>query len=256
MPERCTQIMGDLKTEIYHHLDRNGIRGNFSVSLGVSFNVDEESVETKFPKTFRLSPNQFGLTCEEYESIILDYIYDTVNIRVDSLVNIDKYSSNAGLPFIIEIFKEGDYQPTFTLAFGTINGTLILTDTDKIVSLGNIEVINGDLKFKGSSIKSLGRLKFVNGSIYVRQFDPPFTNLTSLESLEDVSGNLILKSSPIENLGNLKRVGGTLNLRKTNISTLGKLEYVGGNLFLPKEKKEIIDISNVMVIGNIKYFIN
>jgi hypothetical protein len=248
--------MSDLKTQIYHHLDKNGIKGNFSVSMGVAFNVDERSVETRFPKTFRLSSNQFGLTDEEYEKIILEYIYDTVNIRIDSLVNIDKYSSNEGLPFIVEIFKDGDYQPTFTLAFGTINGTLILTDTDKIVSLGNIETINGDLKFKGSSIKSLGNLKTVNGSIYVRQFDPPFTNLASLENLEEVSGNLIVKSSPLVDLGNLKKVGGTLNLRKTNISSLGKLEYVGGDLFLPKAKKGILDASKVSVVGNLKYFSN
>ena len=248
--------MKDLKTQIYHHLDTNGIKGSFSISLGFSYNVDQESVETKFPKTFRLSPNQFGLTNEDYESIILDYIYDTVNIRLDSLVSIDKYSSNAGLPFIIEIFKDGDYSSTFTLAFGTVNGTLVLTDTDKIVSLGNIEIINGDLKFKGSSIKSLGRLKFVNGSIYVRQFTPPFTNLTSLENLEEVSGNLIIKSSPLVDLGNLKKVGGTLNLRKTNISSLGKLEYVGGDMFLPKSTKNVIDTSKVTVIGNLKYFSN
>jgi hypothetical protein len=248
--------MSDLKTKIYHHLDKNGIKGNFSVSMGIAFNDDEENVENKFSKTFRLSSNPFGLTNEEYETIILEYIYDTVNIRIDSLVNIDHYSSNEGLPFFVEVFKEGEYQPIFTLAFGTINGTLILTGTDKIVSLGNIEIINGDLKLKGSRIKSLGNLKTVNGSIYVRQFDPPFTNLTSLENLEYVSGNLIVKSSPLVDLGNLKKVGGTLNLRKTNITTLGGLEYVGEDLFLPKTKKNIIDTSKVNVVGNLKYFSN
>ena len=224
--------------------------------MGVAFNVDERNVENKISKIFRLASNPYGLTNDEYETIILEYIYDTVNIRIDSLVNIDQYSSNEGLPFIVEIFKEGEYQSIFTLAFGTINGTLILTDIDKIVSLGNIEIINGDLKLKGSSIKSLGNLKTVNGSIYVRQFDPPFTNLTSLEHLEYVSGNLIVKSSPLVDLGNLKKVGGTLNLRKTNITTLSVLEYVGEDLFLPKAKKDIIDTSNVKVVGNLKYFSN
>lgn len=248
--------MSDLKNQIYHHLDKNGIKGNFSVSMNIAFNPDEKDIETKFPKTFQLSTNQFGLTDDEYESIILEYIYDTVNIRINSLINIDKYSSNEGLPFIVEIFKDGEYQPTFTLAFGTIDGTLILDDTDKIVSLGNIETINGDLKLKSSRIKSLGKLKTVNGSIYVRQFDPPFTNLTSLGQLEYVTGNLIAKSSPLSDLGNLKNVGGTLNLRKTNISTLGNLKYVGGNLFLPKIKKDILDTSKVIVLGNLKYFTN
>ena len=248
--------MNDIKSHIYHHLDRYGFKGSFCASMGVAVNMDDIDVEYKFEKTFRLACNEFGLTNDEYEIIILDYIYDTVNIRLNSLVDIDKYSSHEGLPFIIEIFKVGENQSTFTLAFGIIDGTLYLTDTDKIVSLGNIETINGDLKLRGSSIKSLGNLKSVYGSVYVRQFDPPFTNLTSLEQLEYVSGDLILKSSPIIDLGNLKKVGGTLNLRKTRVETLCKLEYVGQDLFLPKAYKNILDTSNVQVGGNIKYFSN
>ncbi len=134
--------MSDLKTKIYHHLDKNGIKGNISASISIGFNLEEQEVETKFPKIFRLSSNPFSLTDEEFERIILDYIYDTTSIRIDSLININKYSSIDGLPFIIEIFKEGEFNSTFTLAFGTINGTLILDETDKITSLGNIETIN------------------------------------------------------------------------------------------------------------------
>lgn len=248
--------MSDLQTQIYHHLDKNGFKGNFYISMGVVVDMEERSVETIFPKTFRISSNQFGLTDEEYEKIILDYIYDTVNIRIESLINLSNYSSIEGLPFIIEVLKIGDNQPIFSLAFETIDGTLCLTETDKIVSLGNIKTINGDQTFRGSSIKSLGNLQVVQGSIYVKQLDPPFTELTSLDNLEEVGGNLILKSSPLTELGNLNRVGGTLNLRKTNISSLGKLEYVGGDLFLPKEKKEILDTSKVTVVGNLKYFTN
>lgn len=246
--------MKDTKYEIYKHLDKNGIKGHISVFMGVFYNSNDANIESRFPKIFRLAENQFGLTNEEYENIILDYIYDTVNIRINSLVNIDKYASNGGLPFIVEVFKDGDFYSTFTLAFGTINGSLFLSETDRIISLGNIETINGDLKFKGSSIESLGKLKFVNGSVYIRQYDPPFTNLTTLGNLEQVTGNLILKSSPLIDLGNLKKVGETLNLRKTNISNLGKLEYVGGNLFLPKAKKELLDTSKITIIGNLKYF--
>jgi len=248
--------MSDLKTKIYHYLDKNGIKGNISASISIGFNPEEQEVETKFPKTFRLSSNPFNLTNGEFESIILDYIYDTTSVRIDSLININKYSSIDGLPFIIEIFQKGEFNSTFTLAFGTINGTLILDDSDKIISLGNIEIINGDLKLKGSSIKSLGKLKTVNGSIYIRQFDPPFTNLTSLDNLENVTGNVILKSSPIADLGRLKHVGATLNLRKTNISTLGNLEFVGGNLFLPRDKINILDTSCINVCGTLKYFSN
>ena len=248
--------MSELRTRIYHHLDKNGFQGQFYVSMGVSVDVEEQNIKTIFPKTFRISSNSFGLTDKEYEKIIIDYIYETTNIQINSLVNLENYSSVEGLPFIIEIFKSGENRSSFSLAFGTIDGTLALTDTDNIVSLGNIETINGDLCFRGSKIKSLGNLKFIRGSFYINQFDTPFTYLTSVGKLEEVGGNLILKNSPVVHLGSLKRVGGTLNLRKTNIMCLSELEYVGGDLFLPKSKKETINVSKVTVGGNLKYFNN
>ena len=248
--------MGAIKTEIYHYLDKNGINGHFSISMGVAFNEETENVDTIFPKRFHLAPNCFDLTNDEYEKVILDYIFDTAGVRINSLVYIDNYSSVDGKPFILEIYRDGMYGATFSLAFKTIDGTLVLTDNDKIISLGNIEVINGDLQFRESSIQSLGNLKYVNGSVYIKQFAPPFTALKSLGKLEEVNGNLILKGSPLEDLGNLKKVLGTLNLCKTNVSTLRNLEYVKGDLFLPKAKKEILDTSKVNVIGNIKYFNN
>jgi hypothetical protein len=248
--------MTQSKTDIFHYLDRNGIKGDFATSYGFGFDMKTAEVETKFTSTFRLSPNPFGLSEKEFEAVIIDYIYETTNIRVDSLLNIKKYSSINGLPFIIQVFTENTTIPTFTLAFAKVNGTMILTEEDKFQSLGNIEVIEGDLKFKGSSIASLGKLSKVCGSIYIRQFDPPYTCLESLGVLEYVGGDLVLKKSPVTNLGKLRYVGGNLNLRGTRVSSLRELEYVGGNLFLPRNKLGSLDTSGVVVKGNLKYFSN
>jgi hypothetical protein len=244
------------RTDIYHYLDQNGIRGNFFSSYGFGFNMEAVEVETKFSTKFKLAPNPFGLQDEEFEEIIIDYIFETTNIRVETLLKINQYSSIDGLPFIIQIFRESDTLPTFTLAFSKIKGTIVLIEEYKIQTLGNIEAIEGDLKFKGSSVASLGKLKKVSGSIYIRQFDPPFTKLQSLERLEYVGGDLVLKQSPITDLGMLRYVGGNLNLRNTGVSNLGELKYVGGNLFLPRSKKDELDTSGIQVVGNVKYFAN
>ena len=242
------------KTEIYRYLDQNGIKGDFSSSFGFEFNMESEEIETDFTTEFRLAPNPFGLDYTKFDSVVIDYIFDTTNIKLDTLIKINNFSAIDGLPFIIQIHMQGDSLPTFTLAFSIIKGTLVLTAEDKIKTLGNIEIIEGDLKFKGSSITSLGKLKKVSGSIYVRQYDPPFTYLKDLGVLEHVGGDLVLKQAPITDLGALKYVGGNLNLRNTKISNLGDLKYVGGNLFLPRTKKDEIDTSRIEIIGKLKYY--
>jgi len=254
--KRCTQPMNTSKTDIYRYLDQNGIKGDISSTFGFGYNMEAEEIESNFSTRFRLAPNPFGLDDTDFENIVLDYIFDTTNIKLETLIKINQYTNIEGRPFIIQIHKEGDSIPTFTLAFSIIKGTLVLTTEDKIETLGNIETINGDLKFKGSCIASLGKLKKVLGSIYVRQFDPPFTNLKDLGELEYVGGDLILKQTPIIDLGALKYVGGNLNLRNTQISNLGNLKFVGGNVFLPRSKKGELNISGIEIKGNLKYFAN
>lgn len=248
--------MNQDKSDIYKFLDENGFKFHYSTPISLSFNFETLTPEFGPKMELHIDSPCFGFTTEDFEAIILDYIFDTTGIEIKSLKDITKYSTQNNLPFIIQVYRESDNSSTYTLAFGKVNGSLRISIDDKFESLGNIEEITNDLTFKESSVKSLGQLKKVGGSIYIRQFDPPFTNLESLDNLEFVGGNLILKGSPLKDLGKLKFVGGKLNLRKTNITSLGLLEYVGEDLFLPKSLKGIRDLERIIVLGNLKFFSN
>lgn len=227
------------------------------MSVSIGFNIRRNAVEIEPKAIIKFQSPTFGLSDQEFVGVVLDYIYDTTNIRIGSITELSKFSSLNGLPFIIPIFEINSVYPTYTLAFGIVRGSLVISSEDKVDSLGNIEEIHGDLILKGSSLQSLGRLKKIIGSLYIRQFDPPFSSLTTLGELEFVGRDLILKNSPVRNLGKLTRVGGKLNLRRTPIESLTPLSFVGGDLFLPKSLKNIDhDTRLVTVGGNIKYFSN
>lgn len=133
-----------------------------------------------------------------------------------------------------------------------INADILIREGN-IKSLSYIIKINGHLDLHDSIIESLGDLKEITGDFCIFS-DNVCSNLKSLEQLENIGGNLILKNSNIENLGALKRVGGLLNLRDTNVTNLGKLEYIGGDLYLPKKYENIIDLSDIIIRGKVRYW--
>lgn len=122
-----------------------------------------------------------------------------------------------------------------------------------ITTLDGVEKVSGFLGIIDSSIKSLGSLKEVTGDFYISS-TTVYSNIKSFENLEFVGGDLGLRYSNIEDLGSLKIVGGKLSLRDTPIKSLGSLKYVGGDLYLPKRLESEIDISNVEVIGKIRFW--
>jgi hypothetical protein len=246
--------MNTLKKEIYQFLDQNGFKYRTQMSVSIGFDTQLNAADVTPKTSIKFDTNTFGLSDQEFANVILEYIFDTTNIRINSFSELNQYRSLNGLPFIIPVFEDGSYYPTHTLAFGDIKGTLALSSDDQVASLGNIEKIQGDLNLKGTKLKSLGKLKEIGGSLYIRQLDPPFTYLTSLEKLEKVGHNLILKNSPIKTLNKLVSVGGKLNLRKTPIESLGLLSFVGGDLFLPRRIKDNIDITGINVLGKVKFF--
>ncbi|QNK78081.1 hypothetical protein H7F37_03075 [Winogradskyella sp. PAMC22761] len=124
---------------------------------------------------------------------------------------------------------------------------------ENIIKLVDVEIVNGLLRISDSSIRSLGILKIVNGN-FVISSNSVYSNIKSLEKLEFVEGDLYLSNSNIEDLGALKKVEGKLNLRDTKIKNLGSLEFVGGDLFLPKKIEKEIDLTNLKVIGKIKFW--
>lgn len=80
-------------------------------------------------------------------------------------------------------------------------GGFLKLDGEKVESLGNCISIEEGLYLMGTSIKTLGKLKYVGGVCD-------------------------LFMSKIESLGDLEYVGAFLDIRYTNVSSLGKLTHV------------------------------
>jgi len=240
----------DTKTLIYNYLDKNGIRVRSFAKISISY---DRGVKQDFKNVIVPLEPHFGLSESDFSQVIVDYIYETTNINIESIENLDKYPTLNGLPFLLKLYDDTSNNYFYSLAFGHISGSITIRSDYDISSLGNIEKIDGDLGFIESNISSLGKLQKVTGSLWIAQRSP-FTNLLDLGLLESVGGDLNIKSSQIKDLRLLETVGGTLNLRKTNIDSLGKLRYVGNHLYLPTAYKGKFDLSNIDIKGKVKYF--
>jgi len=100
-------------------------------------------------------------------------------------------------------------------------------DNSSIKTLGNLQSVGGSLYLDGTPIESLGNLQSVGGYLDLND-----TQIESLGNLESVGGGLYLRNTPIKSLGNLISVGSYLELRNTQIESLGNLMSVGGYLHL------------------------
>jgi len=112
-----------------------------------------------------------------------------------------------------------------------IHGNLSLVNS-ALESFGNLKYIKGNLVISSnnveSSILSLENIEEINGDCWLRR-----TNVKSLGKLRNVYGNLNLRDTEIDDFGNLSYVGGNLFLstlikRKLNIQNInvkGKIRY-------------------------------
>ena len=133
-----------------------------------------------------------------------------------------------------------------------INTDIIIREGN-ITSLGDIEKANGLLGLCDSDLERLGCLKEVKGDFFISMYTV-YSNIKTLENLEFVHGDLSLRYSNIEDLGALKMVGGKVNLRDTNIKNLGHLEFVGGDLYLPKKLEKKINLENITINGQVRFW--
>lgn len=242
----------DLESKLYRQFDEEGIKGKRRSIVRLSIEPGETLETEEFPDVFLPSTDYYNLSQDVLEDYILKYIYDTTSFELTSVQDIKRLKNINGVPFILELNSDNPDEITYTLAKRLVHGSVKIKGA-KIISLGNIEEIKGDLALIGSSIQSLGKLRIVTGSLWVSQFHP-FTNLEDLGNLEYVGKDLNLKSTPIKTLSNLNKVGRTLNLRNTSIETLGKLSYVGHSLYLPIAQKDFFDLSRIHIKRNVRYY--
>jgi hypothetical protein len=241
----------DLRQEIYEYLDKNGIKGSHKGLLSLKFDVYSSEI-TSNTTSFIFEPNlsKFGLSSDEAANLIIDYVYDTLSVRISSVSDLMNMRSLNGKPFFLRIDTLDNI--TYCLAKSFIPGSITIRKDDRIVSLGYIEEINGDLGFIDSDICDLGNLKIVNGSLWFSNMNS--NKLQSLENLEKVSGDLNLKFCNVTDLGKLTFVGGNLNLRKREPFNLGNLKYVGKNILISKKQYGLFNTDKIEIIGKIKYF--
>jgi hypothetical protein len=245
----------ELRHKIYEYFDNNGIAGYHLSSVSFTLDLNEQHFsKAREKRLFRPKLSKFNLTEDEADQIVLDYVYHTTNVKIQSTNDLINMRSIEGKPFFLLLNEHERDKLKYCLAFGKIPGSVIFRNTDKIETLGNITEICGDLGFSDSDVKDLGNLKRIEGSFWISQSGSTFTKLTSLQNIEYIGKDLHIKNSNISNLGNLKRVGGNLNLRESLVTDLGNVEYIVGNLLLPIELKGIIKTDKTVVQGKIKYF--
>lgn len=122
-----------------------------------------------------------------------------------------------------------------------------------LLSLNELETIDGNLGISDSNIQDLGNLKTILGDFWI-SYNTVTPSLKSLGLLEKVMGDVNLRYSNVSSLGNLAEVGGRLSLRDTPISDLSKLRTVGGDLYLPKHAQNVIPVGHIEVKGRVRYW--
>lgn len=151
----------------------------------------------------------------------------------------------------IDVYTHEEFKNA--ISFGNKVQCSIVIREGRIENLSPVTTIEGTLGLSDCNIESLSPIKVIHGEVWCSYHNKKPV-LKTLGTLQRVEGNANFRYMPLKNLGDLEYVGGNLSLRDTNISDLGKLHYVGGSLFLPKRLKGVVDLSNIYVGGQIRYW--
>jgi hypothetical protein len=254
----------DLKHKIYKYIDKNGIPIRRIASISVTYkpNIYDENYLTD---TFEHNPTKphfsavpelpFDISEIEMIQIVKEYIFDTTGIRINQIGQLLSNPSLNSNPFLL-VLNEHSVRKKVTLARKVIPGSLIIRDkygNYGFDSLGNIEVIRGDLGISDAPIKNLGNLRKIYKDFWITTYDNEL-QLKSLFPLKEVGGNVSIKEQNLKSLDSIEIVKGNLTIRQSNISDLGDLKFVGGNLLLRRDIFENFDFSKIEVKGKIKFF--
>jgi hypothetical protein len=202
-------------------------------------------------------PDEFNLTQEEQEKIVIDWLFDTTGVRHKDFKKLLETPILNELPFLLIIEK--DDKQKVILCKQVIDGNLTIRQKYKdgklqynwINTLGRIEQVTGDM-YIDNVMQDMGNLITINGNLifsnYVIQ-----NLLESLYPIKVIKGDLIMKNT-YASLGIIEEIGGNLNLRKSKVRDLGDLKKVGGNILISKCNKEYYDFSNIEVLGKIRCY--
>lgn len=151
----------------------------------------------------------------------------------------------------IDVYTQEEFTKAISLG-NKIQSDIVIRE-GCVNNLSPATIIEGTLGLSDCNIETLSPIEVIRGEIWCSYYDKKPT-LKTLGTLKRVEGNANFRYMPLDNLGDLEYVGGNLSLRDANIKKLGKLNYVGGNLFLPMKLKGVVDLSNISVGGQVRYW--
>jgi hypothetical protein len=132
-----------------------------------------------------------------------------------------------------------------------VDGDLILNRCINLKTLGKLKEVIGDIRFLyTNTIETLENLETVGGNLVLSSYYDPNLNfkLKSLGKLKFVNGLLDLDNTEIKSLDNLEYVGDRLFLRNTkNLNSFGNLKKVQYNIYLKNS-----NILNIMTEKEIR----
>lgn len=250
------------KTAIYKYIDEKGIPYRKMSSI-MSINVDEYNHVNVDKNSYNFIQLclPFFISEQEQINLVLDYIYDLTSFRVKNVNDLLKLKSLNNKPFILEILgKNLDYENKLYVAFRKIPGSLEIRGDQpykdngiEITTLGNIELVDGDLRIFASAVQDMGNLKVVNGDLLIcgdAKLTPNHSGIDSLSPLEKVQGGVMIRGD-VRSLGTLKYVGQNLSLRSSKVIDLGELAFVGKNVLISKYHESQYDFSKIKIGGKI-----
>ena len=254
----------DLKQKIYKYIDKSGIpiRRIASVSVTYKPNIYEENYLTDTlehtlnnPQFSAVPELPFDISESETIQIVKEYIFDTTGIRINQIGQLLSNSSLNGNPFLL-VLNEHSGRQKVILARKVIPGSLIIRDkfgNYGFDSLGNIEVIRGDLGISDAPIKNLGNLRKIYKDFWITSYENEL-QLKSLFPLKEVGGNVSIRNVTFHSLGTLEKVNGNLSIRETNLSDLGNLKFIGGNFIGTRQIFANYDFTGIEIKGKIRLY--
>jgi hypothetical protein len=215
----------------------------YSVDYGKNGFVErlEEVIRTKVVVN-DLSPDLAGRVAISPSSVNKD-----TRILFGDVRNLDErnMSDYVGLEMIMGDARWESKIGNFPPNLKTITGKVTLID--RADSIGNIEVIGGELELRTDYIKTLGNLKSA-GYIDV---DKAFASLEDLGNLEEINvmyGSKFLMPKNMTSLGKIKRVNGSISLDVySKLESFGDLEYISKGLLINSDK--IKSLGKIKTVG-------
>lgn len=246
------------ESQIYKYIDKKGIPFRKMTSTNIIGNA-YGIIKDSYPKQFIKIELPFELSQKQQINLVIKYIYDLTGFEVNDINDLLSLKSLYNKPFILELNEHSN--PILYVAFKKIPGSLIIRGDQKFKdngsetkTLGNIEIIKGDLGLSNTEILDLGNLKEIMGDFWfsgTEEFKINGFKIQTLSPLEKVIGSVSIRGNSLETLGTLEYVGKNLSLRFSNVKDLGQLKHVGGNLLLSKYNIEFYDLNKIEVKGKI-----